>query len=238
MLRIAALFGLFALLGPIHVATRWMTGGSPWPRRFLAAAAWICGARVRTDGPSIGRHTLIVANHTSWLDILILASATGCAFVSKDDLGHGFLHWLADQNRTVYVNRAHVKGARDQAIAVARALERDQPVAIFPEATTGPGTKLLPFRSALLEAANFAAKDVEVRPVAIDYGPASAEIGWWEEPGKDNVRRILGRRGSLAVTLHVLDPLDRAADRKELARAAHDAIAAALAPSGIEPARL
>jgi len=152
--------------------------------RFLAASAWIVGARVRVDGAPIRQHTLLVCNHTSWLDIVVLGGSTGCAFVSKDNLGLGFTHWLADQNDTVYVKRGHVKGAKDQATTIAKALERDKPVALFPEGTTGPGTHLLPFRSTLLEAANFTAKDVAIRPVAIDYGDAAAEVGWWRSRAK------------------------------------------------------
>jgi 1-acyl-sn-glycerol-3-phosphate acyltransferase len=84
----------------------------------------------------------------------------------------------------------------------------------------------LAFRSTLLEAANFAAKDVTVRPVAIDYGDSMAEVGWFgEEPGKDNVLRLLGRRGTLAVTVNLLSSLDRAGDRKQLAHEAREAIA-------------
>jgi len=184
---------------------------------------------VRREGAAIGPHTLLVANHTSWLDILVLGGATGCTFVSKDALGHPFIHWLADQNHTVYVKRSHVKGAKDQAIAIATALEADQPVALFPEGTTGPGTHLLPFRSTLLEAANFAAKDVGIRPVVIDYGrQAAAEIGWWNEPGKNNILRVLGRRGTLPVTVRVLAPLDRSGDRKQITEAARESIAEAL----------
>lgn len=183
---------------------------------------------MRVVGRPAGRHTLLLANHTSWLDIVILAGATGCAFVSKDDLGHGLLHWLADQNGTVYVKRTHVKGAKDQAVALAAALEGDKPVAVFPEATTGPGTHLLPFRSTLLEAANYAARDVVIRPVAIDYGAARGELGWWHEGGLANVMRTLGRRGALPVTIHLLDPLDRSGDRKALTAAARDAIADSL----------
>jgi len=223
--RIVGLVLLFAILGPIHVITRALLGRSPWPPRFLAAAAWIIGARVRRDEAPVRPHTLLVCNHTSWLDILILGGATGCAFVSKDELGHSFMHWLANQNGTVYVKRSHRKGAKDQALAIAKALERDRPVALFPEGTTGPGTHLLGFRSTLLEAANFAAKDVEIRPVAIDYGSAAAEFGWCDEPGRDNVLRLLGRRGSVAVTVHVLEPLDRGGDRKQLAHQAREAIA-------------
>jgi len=96
---------------------------------------------------------------------------------------------------------------------------------LFPEGTTGPGTHLLPFRPTLLEAANFSSKDVTVRPIALEYGDAASEIGWWQEPGKDNVLRLLGRKGVLPVTVHLLDPLDRAGDRKRLAAQARAAIA-------------
>ncbi len=224
--RITGLILLFLFCAPVHVATKLVLRRSPWPPWFLTASAWIIGARVRRTGASIRRHTLLVCNHTSWLDILILGGATKCAFVSKDELGHPLVHWMADQNATVYVKRTHRKGAKDQAIAIANALEDDKPVALFPEGTTGPGTHLLPFRSTLLEAANFAAKDVEIRPVAIDYGAAAAaEIGWWQESGKDNVLRLLGRRGKLPVTVNVLSPLDRRADRKQLAHQAREEIA-------------
>ena len=160
-----------------------------------------------------------------------LGGATGCAFVSKDELGHGFIHWLADQNGTVYVRRTHSKGAKDQALAIATALEARQPVALFPEGTAGPGDQLAavpldPARSRDLSPA----RDVDIRPVALDYGAAAAEIGWYEEAGKDNVLRILGRRGTLPVTVRLLDPLDRAAaTARSWPDQAREAIAQALA---------
>ena len=215
----------------MHIARKLLPGRSPWPPRFLGAAAWIVGARVSVRGDPVEPHTLLVANHTSWLDILMLGGATGTAFVSKDDLGHGFIHWLADQNGTLYVRREHRKGAKDQALAVAQALEREQPVVVFPEGTTGPGDELLPFRSTLLEAAAYASKDVVVRPVAIDYGAAASEIGWHGESGRDNVLRTLGRPGTLPVTVHLLEPLPASGDRKALAQAAREAIAQTLASS-------
>lgn len=186
------------------------------------------GLRLRVTGQPVRGHALLVANHTSWLDILVLGGAVKSAFVAKDELGHPLIHWLADQNATVYVRRSHVSGARDQAIAVAKALEGDQPVTLFPEGTTGSGRQLLFFRSTLLEAANFAARDVQIRPVALDYGPAAPDIAWFDESGKDNVLRLLGRKGSLAVTVHLLAPLERSAGRKRLAAEAAEAIAQTL----------
>ena len=228
MLRIAGLVLLLAAAAPIHIVTKRIAGRSPWPHWFLSAAGWMIGLRVHVSGRRPGRHTLLVANHTSWLDILIVGSALRSAFVSKDELGHPLIHWLADQNNTVYVKRSHRKGARDQAAAVAKALEGDKPVIIFPEGTTGPGTHLLPFRSTLLEAAHEAGPKVRVRPVVIDYGDAHAEVSWFDEPGGDNVKRLLGRRGTLPVSVQVLDPLDSHLDRKQLTHEAREAIAARL----------
>ena len=229
VLRIAGVVSLFLLIAPLHIISRRLLGYSAWPPRFLSAAARIIGARVVVKGAAVREHTLLIANHTSWFDILLLGGFVSSAFVSKDNLGHSLIHWLADQNGTVYVKRTHVKGAKDQALALARALERETPVTVFPEGTTGPGTHLLPFRSALLEAANYAAKDVEIRPVAIDYGEARAEFGWFgQEPGKDNVVRLLGRRGTVAVTINLLPPLDRSGDRKRLTVEAREAIAQTL----------
>jgi 1-acyl-sn-glycerol-3-phosphate acyltransferase len=212
------------IVGPIHIATKLVLRRSGWPRRFLAAAGWIMGLRVRVVGEPVGQHSLLIANHTSWLDIVILGGSLNSAFVSKDELGHGFLHWLADQNGTVYVRRSHVRGAKDQALAVAKALEGEKPVTVFPEGTTGPGTHLLPFRSTLLEAANFAAKDVRIQPIAVDYGAAMADVAWFEEPGKENIARVLGRKGTLPVRVHAKRALDRSGDRKQLAREAREAI--------------
>lgn len=219
---------LLGIAAPLHVATKLLLRRSRWPKRFLAGAAWIIGARIRLSGERLGPHTLIVANHTSWLDILVLGGSTGCTFVSKHELGHPLFHWLADQNSTVYVKRTHVKGARDQAVAVGKALENAKPVTIFPEGTTGPGTHLLPFRSTLLEAANLAAKDIKIRPAAVDYGEAAAEIGWWHENGRDNILRLLGRRGTLAVNIQLLPTLDPGGHRKHLSARAREQIAEAL----------
>ena len=159
---------LLAVLAPIHVVTKLLLRRSPWPRRFLASAAWITGARTSVVGAPPRPGSLIVANHTSWLDIVVLGGVTGCAFVSKDQLGHSLIHWLADQGHTIYVNRAARRQVGEQAAAIASALERGEVVAFFPEGTVGPGDRLLPFRPPLFAAAN-SGKDFDVRPVAIDY---------------------------------------------------------------------
>lgn len=217
---------------PLHLLTRLFLRRSGWPPRFLGAVGWIVGARVTTSGEPVQPHSLLLCNHLSWLDIFVLSGATGCAFVSKSELGEQpVLGWLADQNRTIYVKRSQRSGAAEQAKAITEFLEQPQPLALFPEGTIGPGDELLPFRSTLLAAVVPQPPQVEVRPVAIDYGPAATEISWHTESAKSNLLRVLGRRGTLPVKLHLLPPLARTDDRKTLAREAQQAVANALASS-------
>ncbi|HVF38032.1 MAG TPA: lysophospholipid acyltransferase family protein [Sphingomicrobium sp.] len=195
---------------------------------------------VRCQGNPVAARTFIVANHLSWLDIPVLATATGCAFISKAEVrNQPFLRWLADQNQTLYVDRSQRSAVHEQAVRVRDALLRGQPLALFPEGTVGHGGRLLPFKPSLLAAVAPPPENVTIRPVAIDYGHFARAIGWAPgEAGVSNALRILGRKGRIPVVVRFLDELAPTEDRKALARAAHDAIALALAPSGIVPARV
>src|SRR5438045_9682799 len=98
--RIAGLILLFLFCAPAHVLTKLVVRRSPWPPWFLAASAWIIGARVRRTGAPIRRHTLLVCSHTSWLDIPILGGATKSACVSKDPRGPRIVHWIPGPHAT------------------------------------------------------------------------------------------------------------------------------------------
>ncbi|QIK95433.1 1-acyl-sn-glycerol-3-phosphate acyltransferase [Sphingomonas sp. HDW15A] len=230
--RLTMLIGWFAIcIGP-HLAAR-AVGRSHWPRRFLAGVARIAGADVRRHGPRPGAGHLILANHISWLDIPVLAGATGCAFVSKAEIrDHWFLRWIAEQNATVYVDRAARRDVHDQAASLREKLQSQQPLAVFPEGTVGDGRALLPFKPALLSAVAPPPDGVQVVPVAIDYHHHAEVIAWdTDKPGLHDFLRVLGRSASTTVTVRVLEPLPAHGNRKALARSAAEAIAGALATS-------
>ena len=237
--RIAGLVLLFAMLAPVHIISKWVLGRSLWPSRFLAIATRICGVRVSIEGAPLEPHTFVIANHTSWLDILILGGSAGCAFVSKAEVQRTpLIGWLADQNRTVYIERAERGNAHRQVEQIADALEHPQPLTVFPEGTTGDGRHLLPFRSTLLHAVAPPPPGDSVRPVAVDYGEYADVVGWHSgEPGMANVMRVLGHRGAIDVTVRLLGPLPPTTDRKALARQARAAIVVALSsvhgPTGL-----
>ena len=229
-LRLAGLIGLFLAYVPPHLLSKWLLGRSHWPPRFLRHAGLIAGVRPRIEGAPLQPHTLVVANHTSWLDIILLGGWAGTAFVSKAELKTTpLLGWIARQNRTVYIDRAARRDSHGQVRQITEALEHHQPLAVFREGTTGDGRHLLPFRTTLLEAAAPPPKGASVRPVAVDYGEHADVVGWHSgERGMANFRRVLGHRGTMPVTIRLLDPLPPDQDRKALARHARQAIAAAL----------
>ncbi len=228
--RIARLALLFLTYLPPHLIARRGGRSSPWPRRFLGRAAHIAGARVELAGPPLAPHSLVVANHTSWLDILILGGAVGTRFVSKAEIERvPLIGWLADQNHTLYIERAERGDAHGQVRRITAALAAPQPLAIFPEGTTSNGRALLLFRSTLFHAVAPPPPATSVRPIALDYRDSVDAVAWHSgEPGLANALRVLGFKGHRRITVKLLDPLPPSANRKALAHAARAAIGAAL----------
>jgi 1-acyl-sn-glycerol-3-phosphate acyltransferase len=240
-LRAAAIVAGLIVCVPLHYLWKLGRRPSPWPRRFLGWVGRAAGMRTRIVGSPVSAPVLFVANHSTWLDIMLVAGATGAAFVSRDDVARWpVVGWLARLNDTVFVDRSERKAVRGQADALRDALLRGKPVALFPEGTTGGGGGVLPFRPSLLSALYPPQAGVKVQPIAIDYGPAGGDLAWGEEEGAPaNARRILSRPGTTPVTLRFLEPIDPAdfPDRKGLALAARAEIVAAL-PSAATADRL
>ena len=231
-LRVAAIVGWLLLYLPLHYLWKLFGRTSPWPRRFLERVGRAAGMRARVVGEPLRSHVLFLANHQSWLDIMLIAGASGAAFVSKEEVARWpVIGWLASLNKTIFVARTQRGAVRDQADALRVALESGQPVALFPEGTTSGGTEVLPFRASLLASLFPPPPGVRVQPVAIDYGASGSEIMWvGEEAAAANAKRVLSRRGTAEVTLRFLPPIDPAAlpDRKALAEASRSAILGAL----------
>lgn len=232
--RIAGVLGLLLALVPLHYIWRLFRAPSPWPRRFLRSAAWVCGLRIATMGRPPRRDVFVIANHCSWLDILVLGGAVGCAFVAKAELrATPLVGRLARMNRSVFVDRADRRAIPGQIAAIREALH-DGPVAIFPEGTTSDGTVLLPFKPALLQVLAGAPPGMLVQPLFLDYGPLFPEIAWGQEDGRPNAARLLGRRGVIPVKLHCLDAFapGEFGDRKAVAAEARRRIGDAIRTSG------
>lgn len=239
MLRVLAMLFVAPPIILVHLGFRAVGRWSPMPRVFLRVIGRLAGLRVRIVGSPRRSPVLLVSNHVSWLDILALGGSAGSAFVSKAEVRDlPLVGWLADQNHTLYVERAARGAVRDQAVALRQKLDGRHPITLFPEGTTGDGARLLPFRAALFQAVLPPPPGLVVQPVWLDYA-AVRGIAWvGAEPGLGNVRRVLSRREPVHLAIHFLDPIDPAlaSDRKALAAATQAAIAAAMATRGCDPA--
>jgi 1-acyl-sn-glycerol-3-phosphate acyltransferase len=167
-LRVAA--GLFvaaifvAIAAPL-TALGWRFGAS------VALHRWLCillRVRVRRFGDLGPAKRLIVANHVSWLDILVLGAMEPMAFLAKKEVGSSrWTRWLVNLQGVVYVDRARRRCIPSVNLDIARRMATGTPVVLFAEATTSDGTRLLRFRSSHFEAARQAS--AHVQPVYLDY---------------------------------------------------------------------
>lgn len=230
-LRLAALLVTLATLLILHGLTRLIRARSPWPRVFLGAFGRIAGARTIVIGMPLKRDVVFLSNHLSWIDIPVLAGATGTAFVAKAELqAVPLIGWLCELNHTLFVRRGDRMGIGAQIRAIAAALADGRAITIFPEGTTGDGQTLLPFKAALLSVLEPPPPGLRVQPVRIDYGPATPALAWvGDEPGRHHAARVFARRGTFAVNLRFLDPFDPAdhPGRKAIAAEARRRIEAA-----------
>ncbi|GAM01998.1 lysophospholipid acyltransferase family protein [Sphingomonas parapaucimobilis] len=219
--RLLCIVGVLLIALTLHGTWRLVGRASPWPPRFLRRVAMILGADIRVTGTPERRNVMIAANHLSWMDILLLAGTSGTRFVAKAEVAAlPLVGWLAGLNRTLFVERGDRLGVGDQVAAIRSALTEGQPLAVFPEGTTGDDLSVLPFKPALFAALVPPLPGIRVQPVRIDYGTVARDIAWLgTDPGDAHAKRVLRRRGRFTVTLHYLEPFDPAGfpDRKAIA---------------------
>jgi len=136
-----------------------------WALQFLAL--WqihlkVVGQPVRS-GPA-----LLVSNHISWLDIMVIHAARHCRFVSKSDIRDWpLVGMLATGAGTLYIERTNRKDALRMVKDMANAMQEGDVVAIFPEGTTSDGLDLLPFHANLIQSAIQA--QAPVQPMSLQF---------------------------------------------------------------------
>ena len=124
-----------------------------WGHDLALRLLRVFGIKIEWKGniPSDG---LLVCNHLSYLDILIIASLTPCVFVAKSEVKHWpVLGWFAMLTGTLFVHREKRSQTALSVDEIGTALRRGSLVVLFPEGTSSGGETVLPFKSSLLEPA-------------------------------------------------------------------------------------
>ncbi|HIJ61080.1 MAG TPA: 1-acyl-sn-glycerol-3-phosphate acyltransferase [Rhodospirillaceae bacterium] len=141
---------------------------------YWRALVRVVGFEVVVKGTaSPERPTLFVSNHASYFDIVVLGSLLPAYFVAKKEVGQwpgiGFLARIA---RTVFVDRRPRRSLDQRDEMVNRLAVMKDSLVLFPEGTSSDGSRVLPFKSALLSVAEAPLADprgLAVQPVSVAY---------------------------------------------------------------------
>lgn len=223
------------LCGLRRPVTPWITQG------VCRAVLAILGISYRVEGRGLSGAGAIVANHSSWLDILVLNAGQRVYFVSKDDVaGWPGIGLLARATGTLFIRRER-REARVQTEQFAARLAVGHRLLFFPEGTSTDGRRVLPFRPTLFAAflADPLREGMQVQPVSVVYeappGRDPRFYGWWGDMGfGESALRVLGswRQGRVTVIRHTPLKAEDFPDRKALARSAECAVRGSLTAKG------
>jgi 1-acyl-sn-glycerol-3-phosphate acyltransferase len=220
--------GALWMLDRLKLPGRW-----PMTLRYCRLLCGLLRVRVRVTGsPASQQPTLILGNHVSWLDIVVLSTIRPFAFVAKREVGTWPLVGMAARHLgTVFVDRTRRQDTAEVNAEIARRLAGGDPVILFAEGTSSDGNRVLEFRSALIGALAQvgAARPVLLQPMSIGYTrnqglPMGRQhrplVAWYGDLDFTPHFKEFVRRGvvDVTVTFGAAVPFDEGADRKALAR--------------------
>lgn len=196
----------------------------------------LLGVRTVTTGMlGAERPMLLLANHASWLDVLVLGSVAPAVFVARREVRHWpFVGLLTRLAGTVYVDGNKWQATAEASRAIARCLEARALVVLFAEGLSSGGNGVLPFRSSLVGAALSNARglpSVSVQPVALAYVRQNglplgrqnrADVAWCGAMDLFSHIRHVARRGAIDVRV-VFGAVTRSAGELDRKQVAHDA---------------
>lgn len=204
----------------------------PFVQGVCRAVLFCIGLGWRRHGTPMRGPGAVVANHSSWLDILTMNAAMPVFFVSKAEVaGWPGINILTGVTDTHFVAR-DPRLARAQAEEFATRTRAGHRLLFFPEGTSTDGRRVLPFKPTLFQ--GFLAPELPaglaIQPLtAIYHAPPGADprfYGWWGEMDLGpHLLAVLAapRQGRVDIVLHPPIPV-AGQDRKSLSRAAETAI--------------
>lgn len=140
--------------------------------RWLHGFSRILNLRIDMNGGVAPGPALIVSNHVSWLDIIVLGRIVPGCFAAKDDIaGWPVIGYLSRQAGTVFIRRGDRKQILQTAETMAWQLRRGGNMLVFPEGTTTDGSEVLDFHASLFQPALLA--KAAIQPAAIRYANAA-----------------------------------------------------------------
>jgi 1-acyl-sn-glycerol-3-phosphate acyltransferase len=208
-----------------------------FPHWYHRKVCRLLGLRIEVEGEvARDKPVLLVANHTSWLDIPVLSAVAPVSFVAKKEVGGWpFVSALARLQRSVFVDRTRRTAVGHATNEILSRLASGDTIVLFAEGTSSDGNRVLPFMTSLFAAAKPSgrsatlAADAVVQTLSVVYtrlhgiplGRADRPmVGWYGDMEMTSHAWELLKAGPLDVTIRVGPPVPLSCftDRKALAR--------------------
>jgi 1-acyl-sn-glycerol-3-phosphate acyltransferase len=142
-----------------------------WLRRFGA----IVNLHIVKDGELLKHRGILVSNHISWLDIIVIGQYLPACFVAKSDISSWpVIGYLAKQGGTVFIRRGDKQHIRTTTEKMAWLLKQNNNIIAFPEGTTTKGDELRSFHASLFQPALLTKSAVQ--PVVLQYQGIAKEV--------------------------------------------------------------
>ena len=216
----------FAALSVRHGGTLAPSPRARWLQHVCRRVLRVFSLEHEVHGPMPTRG-LLVCNHLSYLDILVLSATTPCIFVAKLEVrGWPVFGWFASRAGTLFLQREARSAAARVAGEIRAALDAGMLVVLFPEGTTSDGRDVLPFKSSLLEAAVGSPHDLSAGHIAytVSDGSVADEVCYWRDMTLVPHLLNLLRKQKLGARLRFTEMSAAGADRKQLAQELRSAV--------------
>ncbi len=159
--------------------------------RILGLTIHLSGPAQRPNQPGC----LVVSNHQSYLDILVLAAHFPVQFVAKKEVAAWpLIGWMGQLGNTIFIDRGSTRHSLKCAHEITTSLQQGVNVLVFPEGTSTNGTEVLPFKSLLFCAALKAGSPV--LPLTLNY------LSINEQPLNEQTRDLCCWHGEMEFVSH------------------------------------
>ncbi len=211
----------------------------------------ISGFKLRVEGEPVHGKALIVSNHLGYFDVSMFYEIVGgdVCFTPKSEVrGWPFIGSIVDRFDVVFVNRSPGK-TKETTEQLVGALEEGRRICVFPEASTGDGRTMLPFRSSLFSIAELwkGQEPLPVQPVTVLYERVDGKpiddslwphVAWYgDSTFFGHLWRFLQfQEVEARLFFHPPTTLQEGETRKELASRCQAIVAASLPSSALPPA--
>jgi 1-acyl-sn-glycerol-3-phosphate acyltransferase len=182
-----------------------------FPRRYHRFLCRLFGIRVTVLGrPIQSRGVLMVANHSSYFDILVFSAVARVSFIAKHEVAKWPLFGtLARLQETVFIERERRSQTVEARDMIRKRLLDGDALVLFPEGTSDDGNSVRPFKSALLGAAEVElgtdaqgrVRHVPIQPVSIAY------VGLYGLPMSRDMRPLVAWYGDMDLVPHLWEAL-------------------------------